>query len=55
MTGVAKPSEEPTKLKEEEKACPNLRKESEGLWLELRLLDLEAHGLHTYSTHPSIF
>ncbi len=51
----AEPREGPTKLKEEEKARPNLRKESEGLWLKLRLLDLEAHSLHTYSTYSYIF
>jgi len=51
----AEPREEPTKLKEEEKARPNLRKESKRAWLELRLLNLEAYSLHTYSTHPSIF
>ncbi len=51
----AEPREGTHETEGREKARLNLRKESEGLWLELRLLDLEAHSQHTYSTHSSIF
>ncbi|WP_409349217.1 helix-turn-helix domain-containing protein [Saccharolobus islandicus] len=43
----AKPRKGSTKLKEEKKTRPNLRKESKRFRHELRLLDLEAHSPYT--------
>jgi len=50
----AKPRVGPTKLKEE-KSSSKYKKRVQRFQLELRLMDLEAHSQHTYSTHPSIF